>query len=115
MSLNKYENIKIPIFKKAQYPPWKVWTLMHLEATHPDYLDIINDGPPVPTKLVPLNPIVPDHYQVKERKEWFAEEKAVVLKYAKVRNILHNNLDSVMSNRVIACTIVKDIFDSLEI
>ena len=37
-----------------------------------------------------------------------------MLKDAKVRNILHNSLDSVMSNRVIAYKTAKEIWDALE-
>ena len=50
MSLNKYESIKILILKKNEYPTWRVKMLMHLEATDPDYLDVINDGPYKPKK-----------------------------------------------------------------
>ena len=70
MSLNKYESIKILILKKTEYPTWKVKKLMHLEATDPDYLDVINDGPYMPTKLVPATPTVAEHYQLKEKSEW---------------------------------------------
>ncbi|KAL8099915.1 hypothetical protein AgCh_032248 [Apium graveolens] len=106
--LNKYESIKITILKKVEYPTWKVKMLMHLEATDPDYLDIINDGPYMPIKLVPATRTVAEHYQLKEKSEWTPEEK-VVLKDAKVRNILHNSLDYVMSNRVIAYKTAKEI------
>ncbi|KAL8120345.1 hypothetical protein AgCh_017501 [Apium graveolens] len=85
MSLNKYESIKILILKKAEYPKWKVKMLMHLEATEPDYLDIINDGPYMPTKMVPATPTVVEHYQLKEKSEWTPEEKVVVLKDAKAK------------------------------
>ena len=96
MSLNKYESIKIPILKKTEYPTWKVKMLMHPEATDPDYLDVINDGPYMPTKLVPATPTISEHYQLKEKSEWTPEEKVVVLNDAKVRKILHNSLDSVI-------------------
>ena len=114
MSLNKYKSIKIPILKKTEYPTWKVKMLMYLEATDPDYLDVINDGPFMPTKRVPATPTIAEHYQLKEKTEWTPEEKVVVLKDAKVRNILHNSLDSVMSNRVIAYKTAKEIWDALE-
>ena len=52
MSMNKYDCIKIPILKKTEYPTQKLKMLMHLEATDPDYLDVINDGPHAQTKLV---------------------------------------------------------------
>ncbi|KAL8115933.1 hypothetical protein AgCh_022431 [Apium graveolens] len=90
MSLNKYESIKIPILKKVEYPTWKVKMLIHLEATDPDYLDL------------------------KEKTEWTLEEKVIVLKDAKVRYILHNSLDSVMSNMVLAYKTAKEIWDALE-
>ena len=114
MSLNKYESIKIPILKKTEYPTWKVKMLMYLEATDPDYLDVINDGPFMPIKLVPATPTVAEHYQLNEKTEWTPEEKVVVLKDAKVRNILHNSLNSVMSNRFIAYKTAKEIWDALE-
>ena len=88
--------------------------LMHLEATDPDYLDIVNDGPYKPTKLVPATTTVEEHYLMKDKREWTTEEKAMMLKDAKVRNILHNSLDSVMSNRVIAYKTAKEIWDALE-
>ncbi|KAL8119203.1 hypothetical protein AgCh_016644 [Apium graveolens] len=37
------------------------------------------------------------------------------MKDAKVRHILHNSLDSVMSNRVIGCKTAKEIWDALEV
>ncbi|KAL8115556.1 hypothetical protein AgCh_022164 [Apium graveolens] len=69
MSLNKYKSIKILILKKDEYPTWKAKMLMHLEATDPDYLDVINDGPYMPTKLVPATPTIAEHYQLKEKSE----------------------------------------------
>ncbi|XP_074343240.1 uncharacterized protein LOC141682407 [Apium graveolens] len=88
--------------------------MMFLESIDCDYLDIINDGPPYPEKLVPLTPIVPGHCIRNERSEWSAEEKAVRLKDANIRNILHNSLDIVMSNRVIACKTANQILDALD-
>lgn len=70
MSVNKYESNKIQILKKAQYPTQKVKMLMYLEAVDHDYLDVINYGPHVPTKLVAIKPIVPKHYIIKEENEW---------------------------------------------
>ena len=37
-----------------------------------------------------------------------------MLKDAKVKNIINNSLDSVMSNSVIACKTLKEIWDTLE-
>ena len=56
---------------------------------------------------------VPEHYVPKVKSEFSLEEKAEVLKEAKVKNILHNSLDAVMSNRVIACKTAKEIWDTL--
>ena len=88
--------------------------LMYLEATDPDYLDRIYDGPYVPKRLVARTEELPEHYVQKIKTEWTTEEKTQVLKDAKVKNILHNSLDVVMSNRVIACTTAKEIWETLE-
>ncbi|KAL8132980.1 hypothetical protein AgCh_008446 [Apium graveolens] len=42
---------------------------MYLEATDPDYLDVINDGPYMPTKPVPATPTVAEHYQLRVKSE----------------------------------------------
>lgn len=110
----KYETIKIHVLKKAEYSKWKVKMLMYLEATDHDYLDRIYDGPYIPKKLVGQTETVPKHYIQKTKSEWTPEEKAQILKEAKVKNILHSSLDVVMSNRVIACSSAKEIWDSLE-
>ena len=52
---------------------------------------------------------------LKEKSEWSSEDKTEVLKGVKVKTILHNILDHVMSNRVIACKTAKEIWDALEI
>ena len=113
MSATKYEHIRIPVLKKSEYTTWKVKMLMFQEATNPDFLDRIHDGPHEPKKLVPAAVVdgitVPEHYVAKDIFEWTPEEKADVLKDAKVKNILHNNLDVVLSNRVITCKIAKEI------
>ena len=92
---------------------------MFLEATDPDFLDRIHDGPHEPKKLVPAAVVdgttVPEHYVAKDKFEWTQEEKADVLKDAKVKNILHNSLDVVLSNRVIICKTAKEIWDALEV
>lgn len=84
--------------------------LMYLEAVDFDYPDIINDGPPVSTKLVVITATLPEYYIIKEMKEQSLEEKVAMLKDVKVRNIFHNSLDSLMSNRVITCKPVKEIW-----
>lgn len=68
----------------------------------------------VPTKLISIIPIFPEHYIIREKKEWTPEEKLEVLKDSNVRNILHSSLDYVLSNRMISCKTVKEIWDTLE-
>ncbi|XP_074374687.1 uncharacterized protein LOC141715103 [Apium graveolens] len=106
--------MKISILKKADYSTWKVNMLMYLKSIDDSYVEITNDGPPYPTKVVAITPTVPEHYIRKENFEWSDVEKAAMLKDSKVRNILHNSLDNVMSNRVIACKSAKPIWDALE-
>ena len=119
MSATKYEHIRIPVPKKSDYSTWKVKMLMILEATDPDYIDRIDDGPHEPRKLVPVAVVdgitIPEHYVAKDKFEWTPEEKTDVLKDAKVKNILHNSLDEVLSNRVITCRTTKEIWDALEV
>ena len=109
MSTNKYESLNIPILKKSEYPTWKVKIMMYLKASDSDYLDIIFDGPCVLKKLVPQVDGVPKHYVKKTKTEMTPEEKTKFLKDAKVRTILYNSLDSIMSNRVIARKTAKEI------
>lgn len=82
MSVNKYECNKIPILSKVEYPTWKVKMLMCLEVVDLDYMDVISDGPHVPTKLVAMTPTVPENCIIKEKKEWTLEENAEVHKDA---------------------------------
>ncbi|KAK1394762.1 hypothetical protein POM88_013818 [Heracleum sosnowskyi] len=114
MSTTKYESMKIPILKKSEYPAWRVKMMMYLEAMDPDYLDKIRDGPYIPTRIIERTETVFEHYVVKAKSEWTPEEKAHVLREPKIKNILHSSLDSVMSNRVIACKSAKEIWDTLE-
>ncbi|XP_074351812.1 uncharacterized protein LOC141690957 [Apium graveolens] len=65
-------------------------------------------------KTVALTSDVPEHYVRKEKSKWSDPGKASMLKDAKVRNILDNSLDNVMSNRVISCKTAKEIWDALE-
>lgn len=88
---------------------------MFLEATDPEYLDMIYDGPFVPSKPVPETPGIPKYYIPKEKKDSTPEDKISMMKDAKVRNLLHSSLDNVMSNRVIAYKTAKKIWDALEV
>ncbi|XP_074323489.1 uncharacterized protein LOC141660404 [Apium graveolens] len=114
MSGSKYESIKIPIRKKADYSTWRVKMLMFSEAIDDAYVDIIKRGPPYPMEVVAMTPDFPEHYVRKEKSKWSDPEKDSMLKDAKVRNIIHNSLDNVMFNRVITCKTSKEIWDALE-
>ena len=100
--------------EKTEYPTWRVKMMLHLKAVDPDYLDRISDGPFIPKRLVAMTYTTPEHYIQKVKSEWTPEENNQVQKDAKVMNILHNGLDSVISNMVIACRTAKEIWDSLE-
>ena len=89
--------------------------LMYLEGLDPDYIDRKNDGPYLPRKIVPKTTTEPERFVLKEKNEWSPEDKIEVLKDVKVKTILHNSLDHVMSNRVIAYKTAKKIWDALEI
>ena len=115
MSGNKFENFKIPVLKNTEYSTWRVKMLMYLEASDPDYIDRINDGPYLPRKIVPQTATEPEQFIIKEKSEWSPEDKIEALKDVKVKTILHNSLDHVMSNRVIACRTTKEIWDALEV
>ncbi|KAL8155163.1 hypothetical protein AgCh_000526 [Apium graveolens] len=51
----------------------------------------------------------------KDRKDYTPKDISSIMKDAKVRHILNNSLDSVMSNRVIGCKTTKEIWDALEV
>ena len=85
MSGNKYENFKIPVLKKTEYSTWRVKMLMYLEASNPDYIDRINDGPYLPRKIVPQTTTEPERFVLKEKNEWSPEDKIEVLKDVKVK------------------------------
>ncbi|KAK1379053.1 hypothetical protein POM88_025797 [Heracleum sosnowskyi] len=115
MSGNRYETMKIPMLKKTEFSTWKVKMLMYLEASDPDYIDRISNGPFIPTEPVAATETTPAGLAPKKKSEWTPEDKAQIIKDAKVRNILHNGLDTVLSNRVIACKTAKEIWDALEV
>ena len=46
-----YESIVVPILRTYKYLVWKVKMAMFLEATYPEFLDKIYDGPHMPTSL----------------------------------------------------------------
>ena len=50
-STSRYESIRVPMLKASEYPIWKVKMTMFLEATDPEFMNRIRDGPHIPTKL----------------------------------------------------------------
>ncbi|XP_074337357.1 uncharacterized protein LOC141674325 [Apium graveolens] len=114
MSRSKHESMKIPFLKKDDYLTWRVKMLIFLEAIDNAYVDIINHGPSYPEKVVPMTTTIPELYIRKEKSELSDPENEVMLNDAKFRNILHNSLDDVMSNRMISCKTAKAIWDDLE-
>ncbi|KAK1373841.1 hypothetical protein POM88_030034 [Heracleum sosnowskyi] len=114
-SVSRYETIRVPILRPVEYPIWKVKMTMFLEATDPEYLDRIYDGPHMPTKLSPVISGQEQKTVPKEKKDLTPEDISSIAKDAKVRHLLHSALDNVMSNRVIGCKTAKEIWDALEV
>ncbi|KAL8127829.1 hypothetical protein AgCh_014672 [Apium graveolens] len=111
---SRYETIRVPILRPSEYPIWKVRMTMFLEATDPEYLDRIKEGPHKPTKLAVAVAGEAAKTVPKERGDYTAEDIASIAKDAKVRHLLHSAIDNVMSNRVINCKTAKEIWDALE-
>ncbi|KAL8098810.1 hypothetical protein AgCh_031511 [Apium graveolens] len=111
---SRYETIKVPILRPSKYPIWKVKMAMFLEATDPEYLDRINEGPHKPTKLSIVVVDQPAKTIPKEKGEYTAEDISSIAKDARVRHLLHSAIDNVMSNRVINYKIANEIWDALE-
>jgi len=89
--------------------------VMFLEATDPEYLDRIYDGPHMPTKLSVAVGDEPQKMIPKEKKDYTPEDILSISKDAKVKHLLHSALDNAMSNRVIGCKTAKEIWDALEV
>ena len=115
----KYGNCNIPILKRNEYTHWRVKMMHHLETTYPDYLDMINDGPYVPSKLVPQvtldEKVIEEHFIEKPKSEWSKDDKENSFKDVKVRNILFNSLDTVLTNYVFSCKTSKEMWDKLRV
>jgi len=111
---NRYESIRVPILRPSEYPIWKVKMAMFLEATDPEYLERIYEGPHMPTKLSVAVADQPARVVPKDKSEYTSEDIQSIAKDARVRHLLHSALDNVMSNRVIACKTAKEIWDALE-
>ena len=91
----------------------------HLEATDADYLDRINDGPYVPSMIVPQanvdEKLVEEHFIENPKAEWSKDDNENTLQDAKVRNILFNSLDIVLTNYVISCSTSKEMWEKLRV
>ncbi|KAL8088815.1 hypothetical protein AgCh_038556 [Apium graveolens] len=111
---SRYETIRVPILRPSEYAIWKVRMTMFLEATDPEYLDRIKEGPHKPTKLAVAVAGEAAKTVPKEKSDYTAEDIASIAKDAKVRHLLHSAIDNVMSNRVINCKTAKEIWDALE-
>ncbi|KAL8118663.1 hypothetical protein AgCh_016254 [Apium graveolens] len=111
----RYETIRVPMLRPSEYPIWKVKMAIFLEATDPEYLDRINEGPHKPTKLSVVVADQPAKTIPKEKSEYTAEDISYIAKDANVRHLLHSAFDNVMSNKVIHCKTAKEIWDALEI
>ncbi|KAL8092951.1 hypothetical protein AgCh_034998 [Apium graveolens] len=111
---SRYETIRVSILRPSEYPIWKVRMTMFLEATDPEYLDRIKEGPHKPTKLAVAVAGEAAKTVPKEKSDYTAEDIASIAKDAKVRHLLHSAIDNVMSNRVINCKTAKEIWDALE-
>ena len=111
---SRYETIRVPILRPSEYAIWKVRMTMFLEATDPEYLDRINEGPHKPTKLTVVVTGEAAKSVPKEKSDYTAEDIASIAKDVKVRHLLHSAIDNVMSNRVINCKTAKEIWDALE-
>ncbi|KAL8096136.1 hypothetical protein AgCh_037185 [Apium graveolens] len=111
---SRYETIRVPILRPSEYPIWKVRMTMFLEATDPEYLDRIKEGPHKPTKLAVVVAGEAAKTVPKEKSDYTAEDITSIAKDAKVRHLLHSAIDNVMSNRVINCKTAKEIWDALE-
>ena len=79
------------------------------EATYLKYLSRIYNGPHKPMKVVVSVAGEPEKMIDKDMKDYTPKDILSIMKDDKVRHILHNSLDSVMSNRVIGCKITKEI------
>ena len=67
-----------------------------LEATNPEYLDRINDGPYKPIKLSVVVVDQPEKMIPKEKSEYTTEDISSIAKDARVRHLLHSAIDNVM-------------------
>ncbi|KAL8089346.1 hypothetical protein AgCh_038965 [Apium graveolens] len=80
---SRYETIRVPILRPSEYAIWKVRMTMFLEATDPEYLDRIKEGPHKPTKLTVAVAGEAAKSVPKEKSDYTAEDIASIDKDAK--------------------------------
>ncbi|KAL8119809.1 hypothetical protein AgCh_017068 [Apium graveolens] len=110
---------RVPILKPSEYPIWKVGMTMFLEATDPEYLDRINEGPHKPTKLAVAVTGEAAKSVPKEKSDYTAEDIASIAKDAKTAKEIWDALetrcqgtDSIKKNRKTILTQEYEHFDS---
>ncbi|KAL8155574.1 hypothetical protein AgCh_000820 [Apium graveolens] len=86
-NMSRYEAIKVPILKIHEYPIWKVRMAMCLEATYPEYLNRIYDGPHRPMKVAVSLAGEPEKMIDKDRKDYFPEDISSIMKDDKDSNL----------------------------
>ena len=69
--MNIYESIKFLIFKINEYPFLKVKMAICLEATNPEYLNMMYDGPHRPMKLAVVILDQEKNMVVKDKKDYY--------------------------------------------
>ena len=112
------EGVKIPFLVKEHYFHWKVKMMMHLLSLDASYINCIEKGPHVPLKIntvVRLDGSEAEDFEVpKSVSEFTKEDEKEVHNDNKAMNILFNGIDVEMFDSVINCTIVKEVWDTVQ-
>ncbi|KAL8105243.1 hypothetical protein AgCh_029148 [Apium graveolens] len=94
---NRYETIRVPILRPSEYPIWKVKMATFLEATDPEYLERINEGPHKPTKLSVVVADQPAMTIPKEKDEYTAEDISSIAKDARGTDAIKKNRRTILT------------------
>ncbi|KAL8100675.1 hypothetical protein AgCh_032798 [Apium graveolens] len=94
---SRYETIRVPILRPSEYPIWKVRMTMFLEATDPEYLDRIKEGPHTPTKLAVAVAGEAAKTVPKEKSDYTAEDIASIAKDAKGTDTIKKNRKTILT------------------
>ncbi|KAL8148867.1 hypothetical protein AgCh_006027 [Apium graveolens] len=87
----------VPILRASEYPIWKVKMTMFLEATDPEYLDRINDGPYKPTKLSVAVVDQPTKMIPKEKCDYTTEDISSIAKDARGTEAIKKNRKTILT------------------